>query len=77
MSMEVICISCDGLGEERRKLYSASELLSMGSQAAMGIAQQNVYGWDLHYDKGYMRRRCGTCNGEGFRPTGVSVPLVP
>lgn len=74
--MELICTTCDGLGEERRKLYRVSELMEMSSMRAQAIMSQNVAGWDLHYAKGYMTRRCEKCNGEGYRPSGTSVPSV-
>lgn len=74
--MELICTACDGLGEERRKLHSAAEIASMSSMMVQVIMSQNVAGWNLHYAKGYMSRRCDRCNGEGYRPSGTSVPSV-
>lgn len=74
--MELICTACDGLGEERRKLHSAAELADMSSMHRQALMSQNVAGWDLNYAKGYMSRICESCNGEGFRPSGASVPPI-
>ena len=75
--MELICSRCDGLGEERRKLYSPEELFAAGSEFTRHYMGSNCAGWDLQYGKDYMRRRCEVCDGTGFRPSGASVPSVP
>lgn len=64
-----ICTKCDGLGQERWKVTDM-------------IPQSNVAGWhrgpsETGWDCDYYWRICKTCDGEGFRPTGVSVPSVP
>lgn len=77
--MQLICTTCDGLGEERRYTKNMTP-------------QCNVAGWApanpiTYHDNGavsfstcptYYARRCRDCEGEGFIQTATSgVPLIP
>lgn len=59
--MELICTTCDGLGEERRQITHPA---------------QNVYGW-FRRGNGIYARPCERCAGTGFVLSGPSVPIVP
>lgn len=67
--MEVICTRCDGLGQER---WARKDILP----------QHNVYGWyrgpvnATGWGCDYYWRPCEACRGDGFRPSGPSVPTV-
>lgn len=62
--MELICTTCDGLGEER---WPKDRMQPWS----------NVAGWHTKLDLSYYFRRCKGCSGTGYRPSGVSVPIVP
>ncbi len=60
--MELICTSCDGMGQERRKITHPAA---------------NVAGWWRESPMSdWWRRPCARCNGTGFVPSGTSVPSV-
>lgn len=60
--MELICQTCDGLGQERRKITHPLA---------------NVYGWTPEsYECVWWRRQCKSCAGTGFVLSGTSVPTV-
>ena len=62
--MLAICTTCDGLGEERKRVTHPA---------------QNVYGWRPESPTStWWRRRCATCGGDGYVEAGKpSVPSVP
>lgn len=56
-----ICTTCDGAGQERRKITHP---------------QQNVYGWHRESPMSdWWRRRCADCAGEGY--VEMNKPSVP
>ncbi len=68
--MELICTKCDGLGQER---WARSSMQPQSNVAGWERGPVNATGWDCDY----YWRPCRTCGGEGYRPSGASVPSVP
>ena len=68
-SMDLICTHCDGLGEVRRP---KSSFQPQSNVAGWHRGPTNATGWDCDY----YWRRCDTCDGGGFRPSGTSVPTI-
>ena len=62
-ALELICTTCDGLGQERREIIDP---------------QANVAGWtpEPGYPVRWWRRTCKRCNGTGYVPSGTSVPSI-
>ena len=61
--MELICPTCDGLGQERREVTHPAD---------------NVYGWtpEPGFPLIWWRRTCERCSGAGYVPSGTSVPTI-
>lgn len=61
--MDLICIVCNGLGEERRQITHP---------------MANIHGWQRCDAMGpsWYKRRCERCDGSGYVPSGTSVPTT-
>lgn len=74
--MLLICTTCDGLGQERRKI--THPLANTHGWTREAPVVQKIGHFNCGVLSPWWRRTCKTCNGDGFIESGgTSVPTVP